>query len=193
MSNYYNADGIKTMLKTELEKARAFSAAWHAVSYNTKKDGASFVNMQKNINGAKYTIKSYAMQDGEYELTVYTEAKLCGYIHDSINCYELVRYLKDDTRKAKTQNYMPKIDYLEQVYRYDIDDIKTAVTARAEYCEKYAAELESMIENCEQVYKQVRALYAAFMNAAKELTASYEHTTLYYAIIDTIKERFPYA
>ena len=65
---YYNVDDIKTNMKKDLAKAKAFCAAWQAVTFPTKKDGKPFSNMSKNISGAKYTMEQYAMQDGEYEL-----------------------------------------------------------------------------------------------------------------------------
>ena len=101
MSNYYNFDGIKTELEKELEKNRAFLAAWENVSFPVKKDGKPFSVISKNIEGAKISACAYAMQAGENELTVYTFSANCGYIHDSIKLYELVRYLKDASRNGK--------------------------------------------------------------------------------------------
>lgn len=180
------------MLQKELAKTAAFRAAWENVSYITKKDGKPFVNMQKNIHGAKYTRCVYAMQDGENELTVYTSAPNCGYIHESINCYNLVKYLKNEKQIAKTENYMPKQTYLEQVYHYDLDDIKEAVAARVEYLKKYEQELKSMIENCEHIYYTIRDAYRDYMNTAQELNANYEHKTLYYAVLGTVGASYPY-
>ena len=193
MADYYNMDGVKTALIKDLAKARAFRDAWKNVSFNTKKDGTPFVNMQKNINGAKYTRVSYAMQEGENELIVYTSAENCGYIHESINCYNLVKYLNDAEQIAKTENYMPKSQYLEQVYKYDLADIKKAVAKRIKHYDERIADLIKQIESCERIYMELRELYAAFMERAKEIDSEYHSGTFTHIITETIKSRYPYA
>lgn len=192
MSNYYNFDGIKTELEKELDKNRAFLAAWKNVSFPVKKDGKPFSVISKNIDGAKISACAYAMQAGENELTVYTFSTNCGYIHDSIKLYELVRYLKDESMIAKTENYMPKQSYLEQVYKFDLEDIKNAVKARIEYLESYVSELEKQLSAAFEVLENFRAAYDAAMKKLESDTSGFQHKNLFYAVKDTVLARYPY-
>lgn len=191
MANYYNLDGIKTHMASEIEKEKAFLAAWEAVTFPTKKDGKPFANMAKNISGAKYTVCAYAMQPGEYELTVYTSAKYSGYIHDSIKCYDLVKYM-DDTRKAKTENYMEKLSYLEQVYKFDLDDIKSAIQKRIAYYKENIAAMEASLQNAGAAYKNFVAAYGEAVKKLEADAGKASDPTLFYAIFETVKERYPY-
>ena len=191
-TEYYNLDAIVTNLKKEKEKFTAFAEAWEKVTFPVKKDGTPFQSMQKNIDGAKYTMESYAMQPGEYELTVYTHSATCGYIHDSIKVYNLVKYLKDPSMLAKTQNYMPEQSYLEQVYKYDIDDIKQAVAERAAYCRAYVADLDSMIKQASEIFRTFRYNFYKAMEQLKADTKQFNHSNLYYAVKDCIVNRYPY-
>ena len=188
----YNLDEIKTQLKKEISKSKAFAEAWEKVTFPTKKDGKPFAILSKNINGAKVTVEQYALQSGENELTVYTSCKECGYINDSIKLYELVRYLKDDGMKAKTENYMPKQSYLEQVYRYDLDDIKKAVANRAKYYRDRAADLERQDEQAERIFNKFRNSYAEAVADLEDDTAQFEGRFLFYAVKETVLDRFPY-
>lgn len=192
MANYFNFDGIKTELEKELDRNRAFLAAWKNVSFPVKKDGKPFSVLSKNIDGAKLTACQYAMQAGENELTVYTFSANCGYIHDSIKLYELVRYLKDESMIAKTENYMPKQSYLEQVYKFDLDDIKNAVKARIEYLEEYISDLENQLSASLRVLENFRAAYDAAIKTLESDTAEFSHKNLFHAVKDTVLARYPY-
>lgn len=199
MANYYNLDGIKTELQKELNKTKALLQAWKNVTFPTKKDGTPFANMQKNIDGAKYTSISYAMQPGEYELNVYTFADGYGYINDTVYCYELVKYLKDDNKLSKKQNYMEKQSYLEQVYKYDLDDVKQAVTDRINYLHDRILTLkaqQNIVDYCyNEFYKMYdKALKELENNCASAGSVGYSNNKndIYYMILDTIKERYPY-
>lgn len=188
----YNLDEIRTTINKDIAINKAYAEAWKKVTFPTKKDGTPFANMSKNISGAKYSPVSYAMQPGEYELTVFTQTFSAGYIHDSINVYELVRYLKDESMIAKTENYMPKQSYLEQVYKFDLDDIKSAIAMRIEYLESYVADLEKQLAKLDKVYANFRN---AFDNAVKSLqndTKEFSHNDIYYAVKDTVINRYPY-
>lgn len=187
----YNLDEIKTQLKKEISKSRALAEAWEKVTFPTKKDGKPFAILSKNINGAKVTAEQYALQSGENELTVYTSCKECGYINDSIKLYELVRYL-DEGMKAKTENYMPKQSYLEQVYRYDLEDIKKAVANRAKYYRDRAADLERQDEQAERIFTKFRKAYAEAVADLEEEAAQFEGRFLFYAVKETVLDRFPY-
>lgn len=197
MNGFYNLDGIKTELAKSLEEAKAKKEAWEKVTFITKKDGKPFSILGKNIVGAKIYTKPYNMQAGENTLKVYSYSNYT-YIDDEIDIYTLVKYLKNEKQIAKTQNYMPKESYLEQVYTFDLDDIKEAVQERIFYFEKRITSLEKQIEKAETVYN---AFKTEFSNAMNELLAncdtedpgySANKNDLFYAVKDTIIERFPY-
>lgn len=197
MTGYYNLDEIIVELKKELEKHIEFLAAWEKVTFPTKKDGTQFANMQKNIDGAK--IGNAAMcQPGEYNLTVNTWTKTSGYVHDTINIYNLVKYLKDPAQIAKTENYMPKQTYLEQVYAYDMADIKQAVTMRIEYMTKRVESLKAQIEKAEKAYTTFKAAYAKALDElqancdTQDVGFSNGKNDVYYTVKNTIIERYPY-
>ena len=183
---------IKQKLEKEIDNATAFLNAWTAVTFPTKKDGTPFANMSKNINGAKYTLESYAMQPGEYCLTVYTQSNLNSYIHDTIDCYMLVRYLKDADKIKKTYNYMPKLSMLEQVYKYDIDDIKKAVTGRIKYHEKRIKSLNEQLLRVEKAYNDFDKAYGEILDKLQEAcnTDDISYTNgrndIFYAIKDAV-------
>lgn len=197
MNGFYNLDGIKTELAKSLEEAKAKKEAWEKVTFVTKKDGKPFSILGKNIVGAKIYTKPYNMQAGENTLKVYSYSNYT-YIDDEIDIYTLVKYLKNEKQIAKTQNYMPRESYLEQVYTFDLDDIKEAVQERISYLEKRIVSLEKQIEKAETVYN---AFKTEFSNAMNELLAncdtedpsySANKNDLFYAVKDTIIERFPY-
>ena len=183
---------IKKNLEKEMDNATAFLAAWSAVTFPTKKDGKPFANMSKNINGAKYTLDAYAMQPGEYRLTVYTQNNLSGYIHDEICCYNLVKYLRDADKIKKTYNYMPKLSMLEQVYKYDIDDIKKAVADRIKYHEKRIQSLNEQLSRVEKAYNEFDAAYGKILDKLQEacntndISYSNGRNDLFYAIKDAV-------
>ena len=191
-NNYFNLDAIQTALARDIAINEAYLAAWKNVSFPVKKDGKPFAHMQKNINGAKYTEISYSMQPGQYELTVYTHCNAAGYIHDSIKVYELVRYLKDERMIAKTENYMPKISYLEQTYKFDLDDIKNAIAKHIEYLENYVADLKRQHEKSKAVFDAFKAAYASAIKTLDNETAEFKHSDLKRAVRECVINRYPY-
>lgn len=193
MSNYYNLDDIQTAMKKDIAINKAYIQAWEKVTFPTKKDGKPFSVMSKNINGAKYELVSYAMQPGEYELTVYTHCNAAGYIHDTIKIYELVRYLKDESMIAKTENYMPiQSPWLEQVYKFDIDDIKKAVADHVEYLKKYVDDLEKQLFCSRMIFENFRAAFDKAIRELKEDCSEFSHSDIYHAVKDTVLSRYPY-
>lgn len=192
MSGYYNLDGIRTQLNKELTEENGKLQLWEKVGFVTKKDGKPFKILSKNIVNAKYNVESYAMQPGENVLNVHGWINGIGYVSDEMKCYELVRYLQDENKKAKTENYLPKQSYLAQVYSYDLEDIKNAVQLKIERVKKTIAVLENdllLLDNAFNNYKK------AYGDALKQLeidTNKNSNSSLYYMIKDTIKERYPY-
>ena len=189
MSNYYNLDGIITELKKTIDVDKCLLKKWKEVTFPRKKDGSPFQTMSKNVSGASFRKESYALQSGENELSISTWTNTSGYKTDEIKMYELVRYMKDEKKKAKTENYMPKQTYLEQVYRYDAEDMIDAVNRRIEYLEKQISAHEQQIVKTEKAYNTFRK---AFNEALKELSdncggqESSNNSTLYYMIKDTV-------
>ena len=193
MSEFYNLDAIQTSIKKDIAINQAYVDAWKKVSFPTKKDGKPFAILSKNIDGAKLNQVSYAMQPGENELTVYTHCNVAGYVYDTIKVYELVRYLKDENMLAKTENYQPIVSkYLEQVYTFDLDDIKKAVSDRIEYLEKYVDDLKAQLAKSQKVFNAFKDAYSSAMKTLENETSEFSHKDLFYAVRDCVKARYPY-
>ena len=198
MSNYYNLDGIVTALKNDLSESIEKKRLWQAVTYPTKKDGKPFANMNNNFEGATIRGKSYAMQPGETEISVHSWELHVGHVTDSFDIYNLVKYLKDEKQIAKKQNYMPKQTYLEQVYAYDLDDIKQAIAERIVYFEQRIISLEKQIAVAEKAFTEFKTAYGKALDDLEKTTNTNDpayskgKTGLYYAVLDTVKERYPY-
>lgn len=192
MSEYYNLDAIKTGIEKDIAINTAKLESWKKVSFPTKKDGKPFAVMSKNISGARYNLESYAMQPGEYELSVTTFCNAAGYISDTIKAHELVRYLKDESMKAKTENYQPKQTYLEQVYTFDLEDIKKAVADHIAYLESYISDLKAQKASADKVFHNFRKAYESAMKQLETDCKEFSHNDLFYAVRDCVKSRYPY-
>lgn len=192
MSNYYDLNDIKNAISNDIEKHEAFLKAWENVTFPTKKDGSAFKQMQKNISGATYYMESWAMQPGEYRIRVNANCNCAGYITDEIDAHNLVKYLKDENKKAKTQNYMQKISYLEQVYVFDLEDIKKAVKNRIEYHKNTIESHKKQLEIASAAYKTFAEQFKKAVAELETTTNKKEDSTLYNAIFDTVTRRYPY-
>lgn len=193
MANCYNLDGIKTNLKNEIKEREAILKAWENVTFPTKKNGEPFAVMSKNINGATYKVKEYALTSDNVELKVVANYNY-KWVTDSIECYALVRYLKDKNKIAKTENYMPKESCLEQVYKYDLEDIKQAVNNRIESLKENVKSLKRQLEIADKAYTTFRKAYEDAMAVLDNVTETKkdEYSFLKSSILDTIKNRYPY-
>ena len=191
MSNLYNLDGIQTEIRKQIQHDTAILEAWKKVTFPTKKDGSAFKNMSKNISGASYYAQSYALQAGEYKIRVNAWYEMGGYISDEINAHNLVRYV-DDAKKAKTNNHMPKQQGLEQVYVYDLEDIKEAIQKRIAYLENRIQNLNKQLEFSEIAYKNFVNAYRAAAEQLASDAKKNDNPTLYHMIMDTVKARYPY-
>lgn len=149
--------------------------------------------MSKNINGATYKTADYCLSANNVVLKVVANNNY-KWVTDSINCYTLVRYLKDKNKIAKTENYMPKESYLEQIYKYDLEDIKEAVNNRIEYLKGYVDSLKKQLEIADKTYIAFRKAYEDAMNVLDNVTETKkdEYSFLKSSILDTIKNRYPY-
>lgn len=191
MSNYYNADGIREYLEKELDSKKSYLAAWEKVTFVTKKNGEPYKNLNKNVENATIAPVSYAMQTGENEIYISCDTKYRGWQRDSLKAYELVRYLKDEKKLAKTENYQPKVGWLEQVYTFDIEDIKEAVTNHIEYLKLEIESLKKQIESTETIYNNFKDAFVAALEGlkadCKECKEPNSHNNLlYYAVRDTV-------
>lgn len=193
MASCYNLDGIKTSLKIEIEEREAILKAWENVTFPTKKNGEPFAVMSKNINGATYKKADYGLSANNVELKVVANNNH-KWTTDSIDCYTLVRYLKDKSKIAKTENYMPKELCLEQVYKFDLEDIKEAVNNRIEYLKGYVESLKKQLEIADKAYAGFRKVYEDAMAVLDNVTKTKkdEYSFLKSSILDTIKNRYPY-
>ena len=186
-------DEIKRYQEIRIAKTESLLKAWKAVTFPTKKDGTPFASMAKNFNGAEYKKEEYSLQNYEYELNVSTFYEYGGknfYISDSVNAYQLVKYLKDEEMKAKTDNYMPKMPYLERIYMYDVDDCKKAIAHRIEYLERT---LETYKKQLETLVTAYGIFEKEFTDALKNLAANTfkeENCCLYSDILDAFKKSY---
>lgn len=192
MANYYNLDEIKTALSKDLGKKESLLKAWQAVTFPTKKNGKPFTVLSKNIDGAKLANNSFSLRstiEKKLMITTFDTIGKNGYISDEINCY---KYLSDCTeeQKAKTQNHAPHESMLVDLYLYDIEDIKEAVNARIEQLKKQIEELKKEIETAEQAYNTFLQSYRDTIETL-EKTAG-KNTALFYAIKETVTERYPH-
>lgn len=189
--NTYNLDGIKTNISKEIAVCEGALNAWKNVTFPTKKDGSEFAVFSKNIKGASVYTSTTAIQPGILEATVTYNVPHCGWNDDTIRLYEFVRYLKDEKQIAKTANYLPKVPYLEQVYKFDLEDTKEAIKNRISYLEQRIAELKESLEKADFAFNAFKQAYASALQQLKENCGA-DNNTLFYAIRDTVKERYPY-
>lgn len=191
--NCYNMNGIKTELEKELSSCYTLKSAWEKVMFPTKKDGSAFKVLSKNIMGAKLHQNEYNPTYGENELTVYANDRLNGYINDTIYCWCLVKDIpENDNRHNKPENvvYRSNSGYYD-VYSFDIQDIKKAVETRIAYCDAQIKSLENQLVNLERAYIEFKESYSKAVSRLNEIFPE-TYATAKLAIIDTVKERFPY-
>lgn len=191
MSNYYNLDGIKTELEKRLSYERSILQAWENVTFPTKKDGTPFKVMSKNFENAKLYHDDFAWRDYEKKLIVNTFDKLNGYISEEIYCYNQVKYISDKSKLEKISNIMPKEPMLEQVYVYDLDDIKEEIQKTIERHKVNIISLQKQINQADETYREFLSAYKNAMDKLKDLCGC-DDNSLYYAVRDTVKERYPY-
>lgn len=191
MSNYYNLDGIKTELEKRLSYEKSILKAWENVTFPTKKDGTPFKVMSKNFDGAKLYLDNFAWRDYEKRLKVNIFDDLNGYISEDINCYNQVKYISDKSKLEKVSNIMPKEPMLEQMYVYDLEDIKEEIQKTINRHKENIVSLEKQIDQAEKAYNDFVADYKKAIENLVE-TCGANDNSLFYAVRDTVKERYPY-
>lgn len=189
----YDLKDIIKELEKELSKNESYLKAWQHVTFKSKKDGKPFSNMSKNIDGARYKHDEYSLQPGENKLVIYINDPSLGYISDHLDCYELVKYLKDPVKISKKENYLEKQALLEQVYCYDLEDIKTAVKERIEHLEDRIGSIKKQIAISEIAYNNFKLNYESALQQLKDdcikagdIGFSENRNDLYYLVKDTI-------
>lgn len=190
MANVYNLDGVKTEIMKALDIAETRLTAWEKVKFITKKDGKPFAQLSKNISGATVKNNEYSIQPGEKILCVYCGlSKYSGYTSDDIYLYEIARYIKDPEKLNKPYNLLPKNPYLEQIYVYDIEDIKKAVEKRIAVLKTQIEAYKKQFENAETAYKTFEKAFSEALQNLATNTESNKSSYLYYLIKDTITKR----
>ena len=94
--------------------------------------------------------------------------------------------------KAKTENYQPKQTFLEQVYTYDLDDIKKVIADRIAYLESYISDLKAPKASAEKVFRNFRNAYENAMKQLETDCSEFSHKDLFYAVRDCVKSCYPY-
>lgn len=194
MANLYNLDGIITELQKRNAQDRATLAAWEAVTFPTKKDGKPFVRMTQNISGAKYAAEAYTMQPGEMAVTVATWGADygIGYVFDNLHAYTTADRMTD-AQKTKPENLLPKVPGLKQIYLFDLDDIKAAISARCDQLRERIANRENQIKQAHAAYSTFYAAYGAALDQLAAMTSKdFGGATLYHAILDTVSAQYPH-
>lgn len=86
---------------------------------------------------------------------------------------------------------MPKEPMLEQVYVYDLDDIKEEIQKTIERHKVNIISLQKQINQADETYREFLSAYKNAMDKLKDLCGC-DDNSLYYAVRDTVKERYPY-
>lgn len=83
---------------------------------------------------------------------------------------------------------------MEQVYKFDLEDIKEAVNNRIEYLKGYVESLKKQLEIADKAYAGFRKVYEDAMAVLDNVTETKkdEYSFLKSSILDTIKNRYPY-
>lgn len=194
MANCYNLDGVKKSIEKEIDRYQCMKKEWESVKFPTKKNGEPFSIMSKNFENATYFGSTYLEQGYKGKvlnptLKVCFNTKLSGYCNDELFLYKYVKYMDNnkfiDKREKNTFN---------DVYIYDLEDIKQAVNDRIDYLEKYIVSLKRQLEIADNAYNTFREAYKNAMEVLNNVTETTEDTysTLKSNIRDTIKEHYPY-
>ena len=80
---------------------------------------------------------------------------------------------------------------LEQVYVYDLEDIKEEIQKTINRHKENIVSLEKQIDQAEKAYNNFVADYKKAIENLVE-TCGANDNSLFYAVRDTVKERYPY-
>lgn len=194
MANCYNLDGVKKNIEKEIDRYQCMKKEWESVKFPTKKNGEPFSIMSKNFENAIYIGSTYLEQGDKGKvlnpiLKICFRTNLSGYCQDELFLYEYINYMDKnkfiDKREKNTFN---------DVYIYDLEDIKQVVNDRIDYLEKYIVSLKRQLEIADNAYNAFKEAYKNTMEILNKVTETTENTcsTLKSDICDTIKKRYPY-
>lgn len=142
-AEYGSIENLRTSYRKSLEMYERLLKEWESVTFNYKKDGGHFANLQKNFSGARVYQKSYSTNPIHKELTVSCRCNLSGYQSDTVSLYEYGGYGKADRalsvdeiiekiqqRKAQIAGYIAgylyKLDNLDQMRTF-LDNVQSQV------------------------------------------------------------------
>ena len=119
---------------------------------------------------------------------MYTHCESKGYINDNFSCYEVAKYIKkDDPRQEKKQNFF-KIPPFEEIYNYDLDDIKEKIKTRIAYYKGQAADIKKQIAAADKAYNTFKTEYEKLMLKLQKMTVFENgNTELKYKILKSIQ------
>ena len=194
MANCYNLDGIKKNIEKEIDCYQCMKKEWESVKFPTKKNGEPFSIMSKNFENATYIGNTY-LEQGDKGKVLNPTLKVCfctnlsGYHKDELFLYEYIKYMDKNKFIGKREK-----NTFNEVYVYDLEDIKQAVKDRIEYLEKYINSLKKQLEIADNAYNTFKEAYKNAMEVLNKATETTENTysTLKSDIRDTVKERYPY-
>ena len=201
----YKLNNIIQELKTKKADLQAILEAWEAVTFPTKKDGAAFAVLSKNINGARITTEAYNIKGVEDSLEVFASRGyrykiITGYFESKISLYYSLepatkneKWLTDTDKEmraraeAKPQNVHKRGAYIKDAYVFDLEDIKEAIQKRIEYIKKGINQTTWDIENAEAIYSKYATAATKLFKELESETKAKGSTALYYAIRDMIR------
>lgn len=199
----YKLNNLIQELKTKKEDLQAILEAWEAVTFPTKKNGAPYAVLSKNINGAHITTESYNIKGVEDDLEVYASrgCKIVhGYYESKISLYHSLeplskneRWLSDTDKEmrakatAKPQNVFKRGYCIKDAYVFDLEDIKEAIKERIEYIKERITQTDWDIKNAEAIYNKFATAATELFKELESETKAKGSTALYYAIRDIIR------
>ena len=202
----YKLDNIIQELKTKKEDLQAILEAWEAVTFPTKKDGAPFAVLSKNINGAHITTESYNIKGVEDNLEVYASRGhkiVCGYFESKISLYHSLEPLSKNERwlsntdkemraraTAKPQNVFKRGYCIKDAYVFDLEDIKEAIKERIEYIKERITQTEWDIKNATVIYNRFAKAATKLFEELESATKAKGSTALYYSMREIIRTLF---
>lgn len=146
-------DNILTELRKRLDTVNTKISAWEKVERNRKKDGSDFASLGKNFKNATLYDSQTSLVP-EKAITVHAWSQFSGYVEDDIKNRALVRYEKN---RQIPEGRIIKESYLEPYYYKTVDEIFEDISCRIAGLKRQKEEIESDIENAEQVFNLFKA------------------------------------
>ena len=171
---------IKEKLRKEREKARVLAEAWEKVSYEVKKDGTPYKDMRKTISGASYRRIPYSCDPYYNELYVHAWGSY-GNVEDSINVFSTDR--SEISRRRDAENVH------ENIYIFDLGDIRRAVAERAEYWSCRAESLQKELEIADSAWEKYSRKLQDVIDSMEQEIVIQGNRELLCLIYDSMREK----